>query len=245
MRKFGLIGYPLTHSFSKKYFSAKFEREEIWDCQFDLYEIPQISDFEQVLVENPELEGMSVTIPYKQEVIAFLDELDPACEAIGAVNCIQIRNGRRKGFNTDYIGFKNSLQSWLGQNIPRALVLGTGGASKAVKVALKDLGVNFLSVSRNNGENQITYSSLASDPDFLKNYPLIINTTPLGTYPKTEEMPEVPISLLNDSNRVYDLVYNPSETTLMKACLEKGGQVKNGMDMLVLQAEAAWSIWNS
>lgn len=245
MRKFGLIGYPLTHSFSKKYFSAKFEREEIWDCQFDLYEIPQISDFEQVLVENPELEGMSVTIPYKQEVIAFLDELDPACEAIGAVNCIQIRNGRRKGFNTDYIGFKNSLQSWLGQNIPSALVLGTGGASKAVKVALKDLGVNFLSVSRNNGENQITYSSLASDPDFLKNYPLIINTTPLGTYPKTEEMPEVPISLLNDSNRVYDLVYNPSETTLMKACLEKGGQVKNGMDMLVLQAEAAWSIWNS
>lgn len=245
MRKFGLIGYPLTHSFSKKYFSAKFEREEIWDCQFDLYEIPQISDFEQVLAENPELEGMSVTIPYKQEVIPFLDELDPACEAIGAVNCIQIRNGKRKGFNTDYIGFRNSLQSWLGQNVPNALVLGTGGASKAVKVALTDLGVNFLSVSRNIGENQVTYSSLGSDPDFLKNYPLIINTTPLGTYPKTEEMPEVPINLLHHSNRVYDLVYNPSETTLMKACLEKGGQVKNGMDMLVLQAEAAWEIWNS
>lgn len=245
MRKFGLIGYPLTHSFSKKYFSAKFEKEEIWDCQFDLYEIPQISDFEQVLAENPELEGMSVTIPYKQEVIPFLNELDPACEAIGAVNCIQIRNGKRKGFNTDYIGFKNSLQSWLGQDIPNALVLGTGGASKAVKVALTDLGVNFLSVSRNMGENQITYSSLVGDPDFLKNYPLIINTTPLGTYPKTEEMPEVPISHLNDATRVYDLVYNPSETTLMKACLEKGGQVKNGMDMLVLQAEAAWSIWNS
>ena len=130
MRKFGLIGYPLTHSFSKKYFSAKFEKENIWDCRFDLYEIPQIADFKQVLSENPELEGMSVTIPYKQEVIPFLDELDPACEAIGAVNCIQIRKGYRKGFNTDYIGFKNSLQSWLGSDIPNALVLGTGGASK-------------------------------------------------------------------------------------------------------------------
>ncbi len=244
MRKFGLIGYPLTHSFSKKYFTAKFEAEEIWNCQFDLYEIPKISDFETVLAENPELEGMSVTIPYKQEVIPYLDELDPACESIGAVNCIQIRNGKRKGFNTDYIGFKNSLQAWLGNEIPNALVLGTGGASKAVKVALKDLGVKFFSVSRKEGENQITYSDLSSDPNFLKNYPLIINTTPLGTFPKTEEMPEVPINLLNESNRVYDLVYNPSETTLMKACLEKGGLVKNGMDMLVLQAEAAWSIWN-
>lgn len=245
MRKFGLIGYPLTHSFSKKYFSAKFEKEEIWNCQFDLYEIPQIGDFEQVLAENPELEGMSVTIPYKQEVIPFLDELDPACAEIGAVNCIQIRHGKRKGFNTDYIGFKNSLQSWLGSEIPNALVLGTGGASKAVKVALRDLGVRFLSVSRSQAEGQVTYAELASGPDFLKNYPLIINTTPLGTFPKTEEMPEIPVQYLRESNRVYDLVYNPAETTLMKACLEKGGQVKNGMDMLVLQAEAAWSIWNS
>jgi shikimate dehydrogenase len=245
MRKFGLIGYPLTHSFSKKYFTAKFEKEEIWDCQFDLYEIPKISDFETILAENPELEGMSVTIPYKQEIIPYLDELDQACESIGAVNCIQIRNGKRKGFNTDYLGFKNSLQAWLGNEIPNALVLGTGGASKAVKVALNDLEVYFLSVSRNQRENQITYSDLSSDPTFLKNYPLIINTTPLGTFPKTEEMPEVPIDLLNESNRVYDLVYNPSETTLMKACLEKGGLVKNGMDMLVLQAEAAWKIWNS
>jgi shikimate dehydrogenase len=245
MRKFGLIGYPLTHSFSKKYFSAKFEKEEIWDCQFDLYEIPQISDFEQVLADNPELEGMSVTIPYKQEVIPFLDELDPACEAIGAVNCIQIKKGKRKGYNTDYIGFKNSLLAWLGDTIPNALVLGTGGASKAVKVALADLGVNFLSVSRKESENQVTYANLASDPAFLKNFPLIINTTPLGTFPKTEEMPEIPFHYLNESNRVYDLVYNPAETTLMKACLEKGGLVKNGMDMLVLQAEAAWAIWNS
>jgi shikimate dehydrogenase len=244
MRKFGLIGYPLTHSFSKKYFTAKFEKEGIWNCEFDLYEIPQISDFEQVLKDHSELEGMSVTIPYKQEVIPYLDELDPACKTIGAVNCIQIRGGKRKGFNTDYIGFKHSLQTWL-EEIPNALVLGTGGASKAVKVALQDLGVQFLSVSRSPAENQITYSDLATNPAFLKDYPLIINTTPLGTFPKTEEMPEIPVDYLDESIRVYDLVYNPSETTLMKACLEKGGLVKNGMDMLVLQAEAAWSIWNS
>ncbi|OOG70692.1 shikimate dehydrogenase [Algoriphagus sp. A40] len=245
MRKFGLIGYPLTHSFSKKYFSAKFEKESIWDCQFDLYEIPQIGDFEKVLAENPDLEGMSVTIPYKQEVIPFLDELDLACAEIGAVNCIQIRDGKRRGFNTDYIGFKNSLTSWLGDILPNALVLGTGGASKAVKVALRDLGVEFLAVSRSKGENQISYSELANEPDFLKKYRLIINTTPLGTFPKTEEMPEIPVEMLNESHRVYDLVYNPAETMLMKACLEKGGKAKNGMDMLVLQAEAAWTIWNS
>lgn len=245
MRKFGLIGYPLTHSFSKKYFAAKFEKEVIWNCQFDLYEISDISDFENVLAANPELEGMSVTIPYKQEVMRYLNELDPACELIGAVNCIQIRNGYKKGFNTDYIGFKESLKSWLGTEIPRALVLGTGGASKAVKVALRDLGVSFLVVSRHPIENQITYDDLKSNPDFLTNFPLIINTTPLGTFPKTEEMPDIPVEMLNESHRIYDLVYNPSETMLMKACLAKGGKVKNGMDMLVLQAEAAWKIWNS
>ena len=245
MRKFGLIGFPLTHSFSKKYFTEKFEKEHIENCQFDLYEIADISDLEKVLAENPGIEGMSVTIPYKQEVIRFLNELDPACELIGAVNCIQIRNGYRKGFNTDYIGFMESLKSWLGTEIPKALVLGTGGASKAVKVALRDLGVDFLSVSRSPGENQITYADLAENPAFLQNFPLIINTTPLGTFPKTEEMPEIPVEMLTSSHRVYDLVYNPSETTLMKACLQKGGKVKNGMDMLVLQAEAAWAIWNS
>lgn len=245
MRKFGLIGFPLSHSFSKKYFTEKFEKEGIHDCQFDLYEIPDIADFEKVLAENFNLEGMSVTIPYKQEVMKFLDELDPACELIGAVNCIQIRNGNRKGFNTDYIGFKKSLQTWLGTDIPRALVLGTGGASKAVKVALRDLGVDFLSVSRSPRENQITYADLKNNPGFLESFPLIINTTPLGTFPKTEEMPDIPVEMLNDSHRVYDLVYNPEETTLMKACFERGGKVKNGMDMLVLQAEAAWTIWNS
>jgi shikimate dehydrogenase len=245
MRKFGLIGYPLSHSFSKKYFTAKFEKESIWNCQFDLYEIPRIEDFEDVLRANRELEGMAVTIPYKQQVIPFLDELDPACGKIGAVNCIQIRDGKRKGFNTDYIGFKNSLQSWLGDMIPNALVLGTGGASKAVKVALSDLGVDFLSVSRNKATGQITYADLAVDPEIMKSFPLIINTTPLGTFPNMEEIADVPVDQFSPSIRVYDLVYNPEETLLMKSCRQRGGQAKNGMDMLVMQAEAAWSIWNS
>ncbi|MBN7809885.1 shikimate dehydrogenase [Algoriphagus sp. H41] len=245
MRKFGLIGYPLTHSFSKKYFTEKFEKEGIQGCQFDSYEIPRIGDFEQVLGENPELEGMAVTIPYKEQVMPFLDELDPACREIGAVNCIQIRGGKRKGFNTDYLGFKHSLESWLGKARPQTLVLGTGGASKAVKVALRDLGIAFLSVSRSTGNGQITYEDLASKPEYLRDFPLIINTTPLGTYPKTEAMPAIPVEQLSEASLVYDLVYNPAETMLMKACLSKGGKAKNGMDMLALQAEANWVIWNS
>lgn len=245
MRKFGLIGYPLGHSFSKKYFSAKFEKEGIQDCQFDLYEIPKVEDFEQVVSENPELEGMAVTIPYKEQVIPLLDDLDPACKTIGAVNCIRIQKGKKTGFNTDYIGFKHSLKEWLAESIPSALVLGTGGASKAVKQALQDLGISFLSVSRKQASDQITYEDLKNDPSYLAKYPLIINTTPLGTYPKTEGIPEVPLDQLTPKNLVYDLVYNPPITRLMQECLNRGGKVKNGQDMLELQAEAAWKIWNS
>lgn len=244
VRKFGLIGFPLGHSFSKKYFTAKFEREGITNCQFDLYEIPQIGDFEDVIKQNPELEGIAVTIPYKEQVIPFLDSLDTACAMIGAVNCIRIKSGKKTGFNTDYIGFKHSLQTWLGEAIPNALVLGTGGASKAVKQALKDLNVSFLSVSRTIDTDQITYQDLKENPAFLKNFPLIINTTPLGTYPKFEGIPEIPLNQLNSSHLVYDLVYNPPITRLMQECLDRGGKVKNGQDMLELQAEAAWKIWN-
>lgn len=244
MRKFGLIGFPLGHSFSKKYFTAKFEKEGIQGCQFDLYELPQIGDFERVLTENPELEGMAVTIPYKQQVIPFLDDLDPACEVIGAVNCIKIKDQKLTGFNTDYIGFKHSLELWIHDLRPKALVLGTGGASKAVKQALKDLGIQFLSVSRSASENQITYQDLKENPTILKEYHLIINCTPLGTYPKVEGMPDIPLDQLGSEHLVYDLVYNPSETTLMRACIGAGGKAKNGQDMLELQAEAAWKIWN-
>lgn len=245
MRQFGLIGFPLGHSFSKKYFTAKFEREGIEGCQFDLYEIPQIEDFQSVVLKNPRMEGIAVTIPYKEQVIPFLDELDPACKTIGAVNCIRIRDGKKTGFNTDYIGFKHSLQAWLGDVIPNALVLGTGGASKAVKQALKDLNVDFLSVSRTKEEHQRSYQDLRENVGILKNYPLIINTTPLGTFPKVDGIPDIPLGQLTSSHLVYDLVYNPPVTRLMQECISRGGKAKNGQDMLELQAEAAWKIWNS
>jgi shikimate dehydrogenase len=245
MRKFGLIGFPLGHSFSKKYFTEKFSREGIQGCQFELYPIPRIQEFTQLFASEPALEGLSVTIPYKEQVIPYLDGLDPACAQIGAVNCIRIRDGKKIGFNTDYLGFKQSLQSWLGSKIPNALVLGTGGASKAVQQALRDLGVSFRIVSRSQQEGQLTYAELKEQPQWLASHPLIINTSPVGTYPQVEDMPNIPLEQLHSVHRVYDLVYNPPITRLMQECIARGGASKNGQDMLELQAEAAWSIWNS
>ena len=245
MRKFGLIGYPLGHSFSKKYFTEKFVREGIQCCQFELYPIESISEFPQLMDRESSLEGLSVTIPYKEQVIPYLDALDPACAQIGAVNCIHIRAGRKTGFNTDYLGFKHSLQSWLGPEIPNALVLGTGGASKAVQQALRDLGTSYRIVSRTLSEGQLTYDDLREQPEWLASHPLIINTTPLGTFPQVEDLPNIPLEQLHAAHRVYDLVYNPPITRLMQECIARGGTAKNGQDMLELQAEAAWSIWNS
>ncbi len=245
MRKFGLIGFPLGHSFSKKYFTEKFSREGIQGCQFELYPIARIQEFPQLFASEPSLEGLSVTIPYKEQVISYLDGLDPACAQIGAVNCIRIRDGKKIGFNTDYLGFKQSLQAWLGSEIPNALVLGTGGASKAVQQALRDLGVSFRIVSRSQQEGQLTYAELKEQPQWLASHPLIINTSPVGTYPQVEDMPNIPLEQLHAAHRVYDLVYNPPITRLMQECIARGGASKNGQDMLELQAEAAWSIWNS
>ena len=245
MRKFGLIGFPLGHSFSKKYFSEKFTREGIQGCQFELYPIASIQEFPQLFASEPGLEGLSVTIPYKEQVISYLDGLDPSCAQIGAVNCIRIRDGKKIGFNTDYLGFKQSLQAWLGSEIPNALVLGTGGASKAVQQALRDLGVPFRIVSRKPEEGQLAYAELKEQPQWLAYHPLIINTTPLGTFPQVEDMPNIPLEQLHATHRIYDLVYNPPITRLMQECIARGGASKNGQDMLQLQAEAAWSIWNS
>lgn len=246
MRKFGLIGFPLGHSFSKKYFSEKFEKEKIKDAQFELYELESLSSFPSLLKENPELKGLSVTIPYKEKIIPFLDELDSACREIGAVNCIQVRNGNLKGYNTDYLGFKDSLEKWLKGEKPAALVLGTGGASKAVVRALKDLEIDYTMVSRSEKHHQdcIVYKELNTDPSILEKHSLIINTTPLGTYPKTSEMPEINLDFVTHKHKVYDLVYNPEKTFLMRSLEARGAIVKNGLEMLVLQAEAAWKIWN-
>jgi shikimate dehydrogenase len=246
MKKFGLIGYPLGHSFSKKYFAAKFENEGIRDCRYDLYEIEDISLLPSIIKQNPELEGLNVTIPYKEKVLPYLDSIDPACEEIGAVNCIKIKEGKLKGYNTDYIGFKESLNNWLKGEKPNALVLGTGGASKAVVKALKDLGISYLIVSRNPGEAPgiISYEDLAKSKSVLDQNQLIINTTPLGTFPKTEEMPAINPEYISSMHKVYDLVYNPEKTFLMRSLEARGAIVKNGLEMLQLQAEAAWRIWN-
>jgi len=246
MRKFGLIGYPLGHSFSKKYFSKKFEKEGINDAIFGIYELEDISLFPSLLKENPELEGLSVTIPYKEKVIPFLDELDAACYDIGAINCIKIRNGKLKGFNTDYIGFKESLEKWLKGEKPNALILGTGGASKAVARSLQDLDMNYTLVSRSSSKHPpgITYNELNADASILEKHELIINTTPLGTFPNTDTMPDINLEFITRKHKVYNLVYNPEKTFLMRSLEARGAIVKNGLEMLILQAEAAWKIWN-
>ncbi len=246
MRKFGLIGMPLKHSFSKKYFTEKFQKLGLRDCQYDLFEIEHISLLQQVLAENHELVGLNVTIPYKEQVIPYLDELEPGCDAIGAVNTIKITEGSLKGFNTDYIGFRQSLLAWLGQTETKALVLGTGGASRAVRQALKDLSIPYCVVSRTKNLQQgfMDYQDLSRDTSILEEYRLIVNTTPIGTFPNTEEMPPIPLEQINSHHKVYDLVYNPEITLLMKSVAEKGGATKNGLEMLHLQAEAAWEIWN-
>src|SRR5690606_38981451 len=198
----------------KKYFTRMFGRERLDQHQYDLFEIGTMSKLDQVLNENPELVGLNVTIPYKEQVIPFLDALEPSCAAIGAVNTIKISNGKLTGYNTDYIGFKVSLSSWLSGEKCKGLVLGSGGASRAVKQALNDFEIPFLQVSSLSGSvpDSITYHDLANDETFLLQHTLIINPTPLGTFPDTEDMPAIPLSQVTAQHKVYDLVYNPTQT---------------------------------
>ncbi len=244
MKQYGLIGFPLSHSFSKKYFAEKFEKEGIQDSNYDLYEIEQASKLDEVIKKvGKDLKGLNVTIPHKQEVIPMMDEMDPAAKKIGAVNVIKIQNGKRKGYNSDYFGFKRALEELLKGDINlSALVLGTGGASKAVIVALEDLNIPFKYVSRKASENILAYEHL--DSDQIKSNRLLINCTPLGMHPNVDTCPRLDYEAINDSHYLFDLVYNPEETLFMKKGLLKGAQVKNGLDMLVYQAEKAWEIWN-
>jgi shikimate dehydrogenase len=242
MKTYGLIGYPLEHSFSAKYFAGKFEQENIQDCEYRLFPIENIQEFEHLKKQN--ITGLNVTIPYKEQIIPFLDELDEHAKSIGAVNVIQFKNGKTKGFNSDYYGFKNSLLKFLPKIFnSKALILGTGGASKAINQTLIDLAIPFKVVSRNAGFDY-TYEELKEKPEILQEFYLIINTTPLGTYPKVEEMPDLPYQALNDNHYLYDLVYNPSETAFMKAGANLGTKTMNGLEMLIGQAEKSWEIWN-
>ena len=243
MRLFGLIGFPLSHSFSKGFFAEKFQREGITDCRYENFPIPTISEFQALWNDHPELEGMNVTIPYKQEVIPFLHHFSDAAKAIGAVNCIRRSGNELTGHNTDVIGFSRSLQPLLQPQHGKALILGVGGAAKAVKFALQQLGIAFTEVSRRDGEGLLAYSAV--NEAVMREHTLIINTTPLGMYPGVDAAPPIPYEFITADHLLYDLIYNPAETLFMKNGAERGAAVKNGHEMLILQAEASWEIWNA
>jgi len=245
MRQFGLIGLPLAQSFSKKYFTAKFENEKI-DAVYDLLELQDISELSALLM-NDELYGLNVTIPYKEKVIPFLDELDKTAADIGAVNVIKfIRDKgtlRLKGYNSDVIGFETSLCPFLKSYHKKALILGTGGTSKAINYVLRKHGIEATFVSRTPKEGMFTYGDL-SNQVLIENL-LIINATPVGTFPKSETYPDIPYQFLTDAHVLFDVVYNPSESIFLKKGREKGALGLNGESMLIGQAEASWEIWNS
>jgi len=240
MRQFGLIGYPLSHTFSKNYFGKKFSDENIIDTAYDIYELKSIDDFcELIKSKNPS--GLNVTIPYKEQVIPFLDELNKVAAEIGAVNTIRFENGKSIGFNTDAYGFEYDLLDFLkGSQIQKALILGTGGASKAVAYVLHKLKIEFNFVSRKEG--YINYQEMS--PTIIQDHHLIVNTTPLGMSPNVDSYPELPYDNMGEKHYLYDLVYNPEKTLFLKYGQVRGAHIRNGYDMLVLQAEEAWRIWN-
>ena len=246
MKHLGLIGYPLSHSFSVKYFTEKFRREGITEFDYVNYPIQSVRELKPLLEEKEDLIGLNVTIPHKKEVIPLLDEIDPEAAEIGAVNTIRIKrspgNIHLKGYNSDAYGFRESLIPLLGAGHSYALVLGTGGASKAVTYVLEQLGINFQYVSRTPPEGQLHYLDLCYA--VMKKHTLIVNTTPLGTYPNTSAFPNIPYDLLTPDHVLYDLVYNPPETEFLRLGRQKGARIMNGHEMLVLQAEKSWEIWN-
>ena len=241
MKTLGLIGFPLSHSFSKKYFSEKFEREHIEGWQYELFPLERIGELPDLLARNPSIVGLNVTIPYKEAVIPYLDMVDESA-TFGAVNTIKIENGQLHGFNTDVYGFEVSLKPLLKAHHTAALVLGTGGAAKAVVSVLERLGIAHRYVSRTPHEEQFSYQNI--NKNVLDEYSLIVNTTPLGMYPKAAVCPDLPYEKLTKKHLLYDLVYNPDVTTFLKNGKKRGAAIKNGLEMLHLQAERAWSIWN-
>lgn len=242
MKRYGLIGRTLKHSFSKTYFTQKFADEGIDDCVYDNFELATIEEFPLLFAKYPDLQGLNITIPYKEEVVQFLTEKNAIVEAIGACNCIKIEGANRIGYNTDAIGFLNSLRPLLKPHHKKALILGTGGASKAVRYSLKELGIEYCFVSRTKAEGQISYDDVTKD--ILTDHHLIINTTPLGMYPNVDAAPSLPYGLLMPDHFLFDLTYNPAKTKFLAEGEKRGAQISNGHQMLIEQAEAAWEIWN-
>lgn len=245
MDKYGLIGYPLGHSFSISYFNEKFQNEGI-DAVYENFEIPQIENLVEVLNVNPELKGLNVTIPYKEKVLNYLDNISPEARAIGAVNVIKVdHNGNDitlTGYNSDVIGFTKSIEPMLQRYHKKALILGTGGASKAINYGLKSLGLETVYVSRYERPGTICYKDIT--PEVVKEYNVIINCTPVGMFPKTDQCPDLPYEAMDNHTILYDLIYNPDETLFMNRGKQYGATVKNGLEMLLLQAFASWDFWN-
>ena len=242
-KRFGLLGRNISYSFSKGYFTDKFANENFEGCTYENFDIKDISTFPEIIKNTLDLKGLNVTIPYKETVLPFLDKLSKKAALIGAVNTIKItKKGKLKGYNTDYYGFKKSLQPLLKEHHKKALILGTGGASKAVAFALQELQISYAFVSRETKENAINYDLINATT--FDNYQIIINSTPVGTSPNVDLFPIIPYEYFTKKHIAFDLIYNPAETQFLKKAKENGAQIKNGLDMLIYQAEKAWKIWN-
>lgn len=243
-KRFGLLGRNINYSFSKGYFTEKFKTNILYNgCSYENFDIPEITDFPEIIKNTSDLKGMNVTIPYKEAVIPYLNKLSKIAKEIGAVNTIKFtKEGKLNGYNTDYYGFMKSLEPLLEPHHKKALILGTGGASKGVAYALKELGIDYSIVSRVGKENIMGYDQINANT--FANFQIIVNATPVGTSPNTDDFPLIPYDFFTDKHIAYDLIYNPLETQFLAKAKDKGAKTKNGQDMLIFQAEMAWQIWN-
>jgi len=241
--RFGLIGKNISYSFSRGYFTKKFTKLGLENHSYENFDLERIDEFRRVLEQNSNIKGFNVTIPYKEQIIPFLSKIDPEAQAIGAVNTIKINGAQTIGFNTDAYGFQKSIEPHLEEHHKKALILGTGGASKAVAFVLDKLGISFKFVSRNPKDQQLNYTDL--NKEVLYNHTVIVNCTPLGTYPNINDKPDLPYNFITDQHLLFDLIYNPEKTAFLLAGELQGGKISNGSNMLQFQAEKSWQIWNS
>ena len=243
---YGLIGLTVSHSFSKSYFDEKFFRDELRDHRYELFPLKDIDEVEKLIDETKGLQGLNVTIPYKELVMKHLDQIDPVAKKIGAVNVVKIKDGKRSGYNTDFVAFYETLVKWLPKDKTfKALILGTGGSSKAVQEALKKAKIPYQLVSRDKRKDTITYEELNKNTELISESHLIVNTTPLGMHPNTDAIPPIDYEFITKNHFVYDLIYNPARTMFLQKAEIRGATIKNGLEMLHVQAEKSWEIWNN
>ncbi|WP_420317895.1 shikimate dehydrogenase family protein [Ekhidna sp.] len=245
MKRFGLIGFPVGHSYSQGFFQKKFSKLGLEDHVYDLFEMEYLNEFPALWMRFQDLVGTNVTVPHKENVLKYLDRQDTSSIKVGAANVIYRKKGKLIGYNTDYMAFRKSLNSWIGDFNGEALILGSGGSSKAVQAGLTDLNIPFNMVSRKATGGDYTYDQLKAHPEIIERFKLIINTTPLGMFPNVESFPDLPYKNINGETYMFDLIYNPEETEFLRRGKKHGARIKNGFEMLELQAEQSWEIWNS